>query len=163
MQETRSFQTSQSQGVGRTHPAPIEPLFVKRCWEPCNLTGIKRKCACLESLSSVNFTFQIFNVLFWHTFAPLFSRKSKSATIEQLFYCYLYWAQIYKCGKQHWDSKTDELWSQNGGNEHTELIQPVNTCLQYPFCIPTGRKKYMLYPLFLKHKICLFLHHSGGF
>lgn len=39
MQETRSFQTSQSQGVGRTHPAPIEPLFVKRCWEPCNLTG----------------------------------------------------------------------------------------------------------------------------
>lgn len=121
------------------------------------------KCACLESLSSVNFMFQIFNVLFWHTFAPLFSRKSKSATIEQLFYCYLYWAQIYKCGKQHWDSKTDELWSQNGGNEHTELIQPVNTCLQYPFCVPTGRKKYMLYPLLLKHKICLFLHHSGGF
>lgn len=115
LQETRSFQTSQSQGVGKTHSLPIEPPFAKRHWGPCTLTGIKNKCAHLESLSPVNFTFQIFNVLSRHIFAPLLSRKSESATIEQLFNCNLYWAQIWKCGNQHCDSKTDQLWSEIGG------------------------------------------------
>lgn len=26
-------------------------------------------------------------------------------------------------------SETDQLWSQNRGNEHTQLVWPVNTCL----------------------------------
>lgn len=95
-------------------------------------------CAHLESLSSVNFTFQTFKVLFQHIFAPLLSRKSESATIEQLFNCNLYWAQIWKCGNQDCDSKTDQLWSQiremNTHGSYSRLTRVYNT----PFVSPLG-------------------------